>query len=113
MLDTFARGADVLVPWHWHMEVAHRLLQWRRSHAMSKTRFDEAARILGELPVNTDPFGQELYVATVLERAITCPVQAFDMPYLDLALDLDLPIATLDGGLAAAARRLGVEVLQP
>ncbi|MGQ0652788.1 MAG: hypothetical protein ACT4P4_11065 [Betaproteobacteria bacterium] len=49
---------------------------------------------------------------TVLERAQRFHLQAFDLPYLDLALQLEIPLATLDRGLADAARREGVALLK-
>lgn len=101
-----------LVPRHWHIEVAHRLLTWRRSHSLSRGRFEEAHLFLADLPIDTAR-DQELELSTVLERAKGYHVQAFDLPYLDLAIELEVPLATLDGGLASAARREGVEVFQP
>ena len=38
--------------------------------------------------------------------------QAGDAIYLTLAQDLDLPIATLDGGMRQAARQAGIAVYE-
>ena len=57
---------------------------------------------LGALPLN---LSVEINPATDwFERAIKLNCQVADSAYLAMALELRLPIATFDGGLAAAAR---------
>ena len=46
-----------------------------------------------------------------LSLAFSHRLTFYDALYLELALRRGLPLATLDGGLARAARRAGIEVL--
>ena len=57
---------------------------------------------LGALPLN---LSVEIHPASAwFERAIKMHCQVADSAYLTLALDLRVPIATFDGGLATAAK---------
>ena len=61
--------------------------------------------------------GFELFVESFLyselyARAMALRCQVADAIYLSLARELDLSIATLDGGIRQAARQAGIEVLK-
>lgn len=59
---------------------------------------------LQALPINIDPVSADRVWGTVLDLADTYQISAYDAMYLELALRLRLPLATLDRELAAAAR---------
>jgi predicted nucleic acid-binding protein len=100
-------GAMLLVPAHFGHEVANALLRSVRVGA------PEAMRMLGEL------FSTGVEVADRglggLEGSVALAdrhgLSVYDAAYLDLALDIDGDLATLDGPLRAAAEREGVPLL--
>ena len=51
-------------------------------------------------------------MAEILDLARAERLTSYDAAYLDLALRQNLPLATRDGDLAAAARRIGVDVIE-
>ena len=65
---------------------------------------------LQALPINIDPVSADRVWGAVLDLADTYQISACDAMYLELALRLRLPLATLGRELAAAAQASGVEV---
>lgn len=100
-----------VVPAVWHEEVAGVLLKRLRAKRLSAGTFEEALALLEQMPLetHTNPYT----AAIIIERARRYHLQAIDALYFDLAIALDLPIATVDGGLKTAARRFGVKLFQP
>ena len=49
----------------------------------------------------------------ILSLARTLGLSTYDASYLDLAMRLDLPLATLDAALANAAKKSGVQIYRP
>lgn len=100
-------GATVLVPAHFGHEVANALLRSVRVDEpealtmlgrLSRVGFEVADRGLGGLEGSValaDRYGLSVY----------------DAAYLDLAIDVDAELATLDGDLRAAAEAEGVPLL--
>lgn len=75
---------------------------------------DEWQRIredLQALPINIDPVSTDRVWGVVIELADAYRISAHDAVYLELALRLRLPLATLDQALAAAAQQMGVDAL--
>lgn len=75
---------------------------------------DEWQRIredLQALPINIDPVSTDRAWGVVIELGDAYRISAYDAVYLELALRLRLPLATLDQALAAAAQQTGVDVL--
>lgn len=106
-------GASCVVPALWHFEVGAVLIRARRapqirfSEAKLRAAMDRLRRLSPETRLSTQT------AAEVIERARACNLQGYDVAYFDLARDLELPIATLDGGIRTACRRFGVKLLQP
>lgn len=78
--------AFAVVPLNWRQEVASVLMRRLRSGSLPREAFERAKR-----------YG----------------LQVGDAVYFDLAYVLGLPIATLDGGLKAAAKAHGVKLFDP
>ncbi|MCY4597829.1 MAG: hypothetical protein OXC19_23895 [Bryobacterales bacterium] len=62
-----------------------------------------------ELPISIDPVSPDRVWGAALELAHTRGISLYDAVYLELALRLRLPLATLDSALAAAVRNADVE----
>jgi predicted nucleic acid-binding protein len=83
-------------------ECSYRLLKHGRTHRWGEAKIAECAEFI-------DAFGLRYYdntstLAGVVRFAVRHHVQGYDAVYLGLAMQLDAPLATLDGGLRTAAR---------
>ncbi len=78
---------------------------------LSAKRAHWFAQFFNDLPITYDPVGAaEDYVAAHA-LAETMRLTVKDAAYLELALRTGAPLATRDRALAAAAKRMGVEVV--
>lgn len=66
---------------------------------------------LVELDIRSDATAAERAFNDILDLAGRAQVAVYDAAYLDLALRRQLPLATRDEALAAAARRLGIALI--
>jgi len=107
--EVSTKGA--VVPGLWHLELANVLL--RAEQRGRRIPEGIAARLdyFGRLPITTDDetVGRAWRETLTLARAERLTM--YDASYLELALRRGLPLATKDGALAAAAKRVGVTVL--
>ena len=102
---------SAVVPGLWPVEVGNVLLvALRRGRITEKDR----ARIRDDLlalPIDIEPVSCERVWGAVLRVANQRNLSVYDAIYLELALRLKLPLATLDKTLAAAGRAAGVEAI--
>ena len=101
---------SAFVPALWPAETANVLLMATRRGRIAKDDWQQIRENLQALPINIDPVSTDRVWGAVLELADTCRISADDAMYLELAIRLRLPLATLDGELAAAAQASGIEV---
>jgi predicted nucleic acid-binding protein len=109
----FDRVADegALVPSLWRVEVANILAQGVRRGRVGLARRNEALANLASLPIFDDAeTGLHVWGST-LGLADTHRLTLYDATYLELALRLSMPLATLDDDLRNAAQREGVPLL--
>ncbi len=99
------------VPELWHLEVANVLLMAMRRKRISPDVLDILLRRLQVLPIETAHMTRDFRMDDILALARREHLTVYDATYLHLALQLALPLATLDGDLRAAAARNGVPVL--
>ena len=64
---------------------------------------------LEALPIEIDPVTTARARGTSLELARTHQLSVYDAMYLELAMRLQLPLATLDRALRSAAGTVGIE----
>lgn len=103
VLDLLNREAhQAVVPAVWHMEVAAVLLRRLRARSLAEKVFNQALRTFAALPLETH--NEAPAVGEIVDIARRYQLQAGDAIYFDLAYASDLPIATVDGGLRAAAK---------
>ena len=98
-------------PGLWPIEVANAFLAATRRGRLEASRWPWIRHSLDALPIAVDPVSPARVWSAVLELADDRRIAVYDAMYLELALRMRLPLATLDGRLAAAARASGVEVL--
>jgi predicted nucleic acid-binding protein len=100
-----------VVPAHWHLEVANVLALAERRRRITLADSAEFIDLLETLDIEHDDETSERAFGRVLDLARGENLTAYDAAYLELAMRLGIPLATKDGALQAAARRVGVEVV--
>ena len=111
IVERVASGTlDLVIPQICHLELAAVIARKVRSGTLTHTA---AAEFFEQL----DALGFELFLESfryselyALAMALHC--QVADAIYLSLARELDLSIATLDGGMRQAARQAGISVFE-
>jgi predicted nucleic acid-binding protein len=98
-----------LVPRIWWYEVRNLLLVNERRQRITEADSATFLRLLSSYPIEIDAREDE---AAIFRLAREYRLSFYDAAYLELARRQDVPLATLDKALAAAARGLGVPLLQ-
>ncbi|MCS7240927.1 MAG: type II toxin-antitoxin system VapC family toxin, partial [Candidatus Bipolaricaulota bacterium] len=96
----------------WAFEVANALLVAERRGRLKRAEVEQFVGFLRELPIVVETEVPERILGEVLALAREENLAVYDATYLDLAMRLGVPLATLDGALKAAVGRVGVEVFQ-
>lgn len=98
---------DICVPAHWPLEVVNALFSALRRQRINQRELRELIEDFRRLPGLIDQqTGVSAWSATV-ELALEHGLTSYDAAYLELALRLDLPLATLDKALSNAVRSAG------
>ena len=98
-------------PLLWQMELANVLRTLCKRGALDAQGAHEVIEQIAALPIVID---REMPgPAAILSLALRYDLTSYDAAYLELALRLQLPIATQDAALMEAARASGVGVLKP
>jgi predicted nucleic acid-binding protein len=102
-------GAVAPVPWL--LEVLNGLVMAERRGRLDAARRQQLSGFLRDLPVTLDQeTAVQAWTATV-HLAERCRLTVYDATYLELAQRLELPLATFDQELRAAAVGIGVPLL--
>lgn len=103
------KGTVAITPGIWPAEVANVLFQAERRKRITAKKTTQALRVLAQLPVDTDylPLSS---MGHVLRLCRTYMLTSYDALYLELALRGNLPLASEDKKLKAAAVAAGVEL---
>ena len=99
------------VPAVWHLEVANVLALAERRRRITLADTAEFLELLATLMIDLDDETCTRAFGRALDLARSERLTAYDAAYLELAMRLGVPLATKDGPLGDAARRLGVNVL--
>jgi predicted nucleic acid-binding protein len=97
-----------VVPALWWFEVRNTLIVGERRGRLDAIQTTEILAQIEALPISRD---REPDSEAVLALARAHRLTVYDAAYLELALRADLPLATLDRQLAAAARAVRVPLL--
>jgi predicted nucleic acid-binding protein len=107
--------SEAFVPGIWSLEIANTLVVAERRNRMtkeqSKEQSEEAINLLRSLLIKVDMATEINALDSTLNLARQEGLAAYDAAYLELALRLKLPLATLDNRLAEAAIRCGVTLV--
>jgi predicted nucleic acid-binding protein len=105
-------GARAVVPTLWHVEMANGLMVAERRRVLTASDTADCLTNLEMLLAQTiETSAGFTTMRQVLTTARMFQLSAYDALYLDTARFEDLPLATLDHALRAAAPRAGVELL--
>lgn len=99
------------MPGHWHIEVANVLRGAVRAKRATASERDGYLADLSRMPTKIDAQTIERVWSDTIELSDRHDLTIYDAVYLELARRLQLPLATLDKQLIAAAPSEGVAVL--
>lgn len=100
--------AGAIVPLLWRLEVANGLQISLRRNRIDAAFRDASLADLALLPITVDPELNTYAWSTTLRLADQYRLTMYDAAYLELAQRRELPLATLDRELRAAAQQLGL-----
>jgi predicted nucleic acid-binding protein len=110
--DLISRGAKCIVPMLWHLEMANGLAMAERRGILTRIDCDDCLKqieILLRQAIESDADSLSVRRAFLLAR--DHQLSAYEAAYLETALRLKLPLATLDKKLAAAVPGAGATLL--
>ena len=108
-----ARSLEAIVPSIWPLEVANVLLVGERRNRSSEADTRRWTTLLRSFPISVDDWGDTAAFGETVHLARTLQFSAYDASYLELALRLRLPFATLDEKLGRAAEAVGITRYEP
>lgn len=118
--DTFANsvldGLEVdraVTPAVWTLEFLNAFLVAERRGRISANHTAQCLREVSVLPIEQILWEPDGTSGRILDLGRKLSLSAYDACYLELALRLGLPIATLDDRVKSAAAKAGVELYQP
>jgi predicted nucleic acid-binding protein len=110
VLDSL-RESEAVVAHHWTLEMANGLLSAERRGRIDGDGATRFSRLLLALPIAVDPVARGTALTETRRLARTHRLTSYDAAYLELAIRLGVPLATLDDRLRAAAKQEGVALL--
>ena len=105
------KEGGAVAPAIWQLEVANMLLTAQRRKRIGASQFMRILEGVDSLPVTLQPALTAKQRGDLLNLARKHELTAYDAAYLELALRLDLPLATVDDRLIGAASAEGAETL--
>jgi len=106
-----ANDTSAVVPAHWAVEVANAILVGERHARLPAAVRAKFIAMLQGFDIATDPETRPRAFAEALSLARQYRLSVYDALYLELALRLSIPLATLDADLRQAAQESGVALL--
>lgn len=98
-----------LVPVTWGLEVANVIARAEAKTLITEARSTEFLEMLEDLDIDVDSATFTHAMSDTLQLARRYRLSAYDASYLELALRLGIPLATLDTDLQVAAKKAGVK----
>jgi predicted nucleic acid-binding protein len=99
-----------VVPSLWPLEVANATLVGERRKRLDETRSQRFLTLLNALPIVVDDETAHRAFSEITHLARAHQLSTYDAAYLELAMRLGLPLATLDSKLKSAAKAVGVSL---
>jgi predicted nucleic acid-binding protein len=103
------RDAKALVPMTWGLEVANVIVKAEEKSLVTEARSGAFLEMLEGVDIEVDEATFALALSDILQLARRYKLSAYDASYLELALRLGIPLATLDEGLQKVAKKAGVK----
>src|SRR5437016_1290847 len=101
-------GVQAVVPALWHLEIANAIVMGERRKRSTIAQATTWLSFLRSLSITVDiETGHRAWTET-LNLARRHNLSAYDAAYLELAIRLSVPLATLDDQLKAAAKVVGI-----
>lgn len=98
-----------LVPMTWGLEVANVIAKAEDKALVTEARSEAFLEILEGVDIEVDAATFAHALSDTLQLARRYKLSAYDASYLELALRLGIPLATLDEDLQKAAKKAGVK----
>ena len=108
LLDSLV-GDRAYVPSLWPVEVASVLLAATRRGRIGSEEWPAICANLEALPIEIDPVSPSRAWGAALDLARRHELSAYDAMYLELAVRLQIPLATLDRKLRTAGQAAGID----
>jgi predicted nucleic acid-binding protein len=100
-----------VAPSVWPLEVTNAAVMAARRRRIDDSEVRALIELIRGLDVEVDGQAHRVAFDDVATLAQQHTLTSYDAAYLELALRTDAPLATVDAGLARAARAAGVELL--
>lgn len=98
------------VPALWPVETANALLVATRRGRIAQDEWPRIHGHLEALPIDIDPISTSRTWGAALDLAQAHGISVYDAMYLELAIRMRTPLATLDKALRSAGQSAGVDV---
>lgn len=98
-------SSEAFAPTIWPLELGNVLLVAERRKRLSEADVVRFLALINSLPITVEQETPDRMVKEILSLARKHGLSTYDASYLDLAMRLGLPIATLDSTLVKAAKR--------
>ena len=108
VLDAMKK-TSALVPVTWGLEVANVIAKAEAKSLVTEARSGAFLEMLEGVDIEVDPVTFAHALSDTLQLARRYKLSAYDASYLELALRLGIPLATLDEDLQKAAKKAGVK----
>ncbi|MGB0360291.1 MAG: type II toxin-antitoxin system VapC family toxin [Endozoicomonas sp.] len=105
------RDHGAVVPSLWLLEITNVLLQAERRGRITASDATTRLELLHLLPISIEHSTQAETFNNVITLARAESLTSYDAAYLELAIRLNLPLATLDKKLIQAAKNSNIEIL--
>ena len=102
----------MVVPSLWFLEIANSLIVLERRRKLTREERRIALATLSKLNLIVDEESRHAAFSTTSELAEKYELSVYDASYLELAIRRKLPLASRDTSLNAAAKKVGVKVLE-
>ena len=112
VLDLVTREGAA-VPVIWRFELANGMLMAERRRRMTANERASALTQLAGLPITVDRLGPAQAWRATVDFASRCRLTVYDAAYVEAAIRLEVPLATFDSAMRAAAASLSVPLLPP
>lgn len=108
VLDAIKRE-NALVPVTWGLEVANVITRAEAKTLVTEARSGAFLEMLDDMDITVDTATFARALSDTLQLARRYKLSAYDASYLELALRMGMPLATLDEDLQKAAKKAGVK----